>query len=361
MAALSEILRKTTTFLLAVFLWFHALFILNVQSTFTAKCAYYLRLTTSETVLVGLLVIFSFTAGSGFWKPFRSLLYIYQWFKTQAGESPDNLPVSGPQNAPTVPKQPLVTPKQTGIEERAKEFANFLLRPFRRFTVLWCILLLVSTHTGIVWVCLAVISLHLVRKIIAVLKVMLFFDVYLKKAVESVFETVGGAVDIIDAVTSDTTPSNELRTTWRQLKTWGTITAFLRNEYLVTRWAWVWGVISFGLIYIYFALLFSFIYFGIARVNGLLYSWPTALVDSLFIPLFATELPNMLVLRVLGGLQFVLVLGFGFGTFFNFLNRSLFAIHTAATIINDKLTDKRFQEQFVIVGAKLEQSPRQSR
>ena len=81
MAALSESIRKITTFLLAVFIWLHALFILNVQSTLGARCAQYLRLTISETILLALLVIFSFASGSGFWKPFRSLLYIYATHK----------------------------------------------------------------------------------------------------------------------------------------------------------------------------------------------------------------------------------------------------------------------------------------
>src|SRR6266403_6030706 len=77
MEALSENIRKVTTFLLAVFLWLHALFILNVQSTLVIKCAQYLRLTISETLLLTLFVIFSCASGSGFWKPFRSLLYFY--------------------------------------------------------------------------------------------------------------------------------------------------------------------------------------------------------------------------------------------------------------------------------------------
>jgi hypothetical protein len=57
MEALSENIRKITTFLLAVFLWLHALFILNVQSTFAAKSAQYLRLTISETLLLALNVL----------------------------------------------------------------------------------------------------------------------------------------------------------------------------------------------------------------------------------------------------------------------------------------------------------------
>jgi hypothetical protein len=82
MAALSESIRKITTFLLAVFIWLYALFILNVQSTCAARCAQYLRLTISETVLLALLVIFSFASGSGFWATARDDTGQWVWRAT---------------------------------------------------------------------------------------------------------------------------------------------------------------------------------------------------------------------------------------------------------------------------------------
>src|SRR5260370_26458620 len=77
MTALAENTRKATTFLLAVFLWLHALFLLDIQSTLVTKCTKLLQLTSSEVVLFGLLVIFTFLTSSGFWKTLRSLAYIY--------------------------------------------------------------------------------------------------------------------------------------------------------------------------------------------------------------------------------------------------------------------------------------------
>jgi hypothetical protein len=77
----------------------------------------------------------------------------------------------------------------------------------------------------------------------------------------------------------------------------------------------------------------------------------------LFIPLFAKELPKTILLRVLGGVHFSLAVTIGIGTFFGFLQRRLFAIRTAATVVNDKLIDKIFEEKFLILGTKLEVSP----
>jgi hypothetical protein len=379
MATFSETVRKLTTFLLAVFLWLHALFFVNVQSTFATRFARYLRLTTSETLLVVLLVIFSFAAGSSFWKTFRSLLYIYafpfvlfwkamywaflalrsinRWFKAQSDQTPPDAQIIERKDSPTVSAlPPTAAPGSPSARERAKALASFLLRPFRRFMFLWCILLLVSTHSQIVWVCLIVVMVHLARRIFVLLKV-LFSDPYLKKVIARLFDTVGNAVDGIEAFASDSAPSNELRAMRNQVKTWRTITGFLRDEYLVSRWAWVLGVVAFASIYVYISLLFPFAYFGIAKVSGISYSWGSALVNSLFVPLFATEIPRTLPLRVLAGAQFILTVTIGVGTFFNFLQRRVFAIRTAAKVINDQLIDQAFQEKFAILETKLATSP----
>ena len=187
-----------------------------------------------------------------------------------------------------------------------------------------------------------------------------FFDPYLKRAIANLFDVVGRAIDVVAAFTPGTTPTSELRTTWNQLKGWKAITGFLRNEYLVSRWAWFLGAISFGLLYIYIALLFSFAYVGIARVSGISFSWAESLVASLFIPLFATELPKTIYLRLLGGVHCTLVLTVGIGTFYSFLQRRLFAIRTAATVINDRLIDETFDAKFSVLGTKLSESPANS-
>jgi hypothetical protein len=378
--ALSETIRKITTFLLAVIIWLHALFLLNVQSSVAARFAHYLQLTTSEVLLLALVIIFSFASGSGFWRPFRSLLYIYgfpfvvfwkllywsgrglvslnRWFKAQAGQPTTNtLVLEQKQSSDPPPSSP---PAELQAKEKRKEFVDFLLRPFRRFMFLWCILLVVSTHIQIVWVCLIVVMLHLARRMFALLKIMLFFDPYLKRAISNLFDVVGHAIDVVAAFTPETAPSNELRTTWNQLKGWKAITSFLRNEYLVSRWAWFLGAISFGSLYIYVALLFSFAYLGIARVSGISFSWAESLVASLFIPLFATELPKTIYLRLLGGVHCFLVLTIGIGTFYSFLQRRLFAIRTAATVINDRLIDETFDAKFSVLGTKLSESSAKS-
>lgn len=362
METLSEVIRKTTTFLLAVFVWLHALFLLNFGSGIVAKGAYYLRLTTSETIVLALLVIFSFASGSGFWKPVSSVLYIYafpfvlfwkalyclfrairslhRWFKkhsyTEAKSETEKVtpPI-------TIDKPEKATPR----DKQAKAFVKFLARPFYRFVWLWCILLLIATHIEIIWVCLAVVAIHLLRKIFLVLEVMFFFDPYLERAIDSILATVEKAVNAVSIFNPEAEPSDELKNTCTQIKGWKLILGLLKNNYLVSRWAWVLSVASFVLIYVYFAALFSFVYLGMAKVGHVGLSWGNALVSSLFIPLFAADLPRTIAFRLVAGIQVVLVLAVGFGTFYSFLQRRLNMVLKAAAMVNGKLVDRVFEER----------------
>jgi len=373
MATFTEAVRKTTTFFLAVFLWLHAIFFLNIQSTLISKSTRLLRLTSSEVVLFILLVIFSFLAASGFWKTVLSFTYIYffpfvllgyvfywgflmlramnRWFKAQAVPQQNNVLVIK-QDAPAIPPVLPASDSQAQAKKGIADVLRFLLRPFRRFTILWCILLLVTTHIVVVWLCLIVVLAQLARKIFIILKILLFSDPWLKKAGSAAFSGLNTALIALAAVTSDAVPTNELKNLWNQLNLWRKLLNFLKDPYLLSRWAWVLGIVFFGSIYTYIAFLFSFAYFGIARVAGVHYSWPEAFVSSVFILFFVSELPKILAIKLLGGIHCVLVLAVGIGTVVNFLRRKLDAIRRAATDYSDRLADQNIQEKYSILEQK---------
>jgi hypothetical protein len=379
MQTFSESVRKITTVFLAAFLWLHALFFLNPQSAFVSKCSQMLRLTTSEVVLFSLLVLFSFAAGSGFWKQFRSLLYIYgfpfvliaygfywgflilramhRWFKAQSSsqtETRSEIEVTDSSVAPA----PATTASETAsTENQSAEVLKFLLRPFRRFTFLWCILLLVTTHIVVVWMCLVVVMLHLARDISRILKVLFFSGPWLQKAGQNLMTAVETAIVAISVVTPDTSPTPEMKSALTNLKGWTPVINFLKEPYLVSRWAWVLATFCFGSIYCYIAVLFSFAYYGLSKVNGISYPWPDALIASLFIPFFVSELPKILWVKLLGGLHCTLVLAVGIGTLVNFIQRRLRAIHLAAVSVSNRLADQNIRENFLLLEAKLATKP----
>lgn len=376
-ATASELLRRATTLLLALFLWFHAIFLLDFNANHLHRITRLLHFTASEAILLGLLTLFSFLAASGFWKMLRSLAYIYlfpfvvlmyliywcaliarrmnRWFKAQ-GSRKLSIPIAV--EGQKLPQVSNATPKSSdGPKHSKKEFAelfSFVLRPFRRFMLLWCVLLLVTTHTAIVWLCLIVVLVQLARKIFFVLKMLLFSEPWLKKYGPVLFAGLNQALAELAELTPDA-QSDGLKRLWGQLDLWRKILDFLRDPYLMSRWAWVIGFVGFASIYLYVSALFSFAYFGIARVSGITYPWPDALVASLFIPFYVADLPKLLSIRLLGGIHCLLVLAIGFGTVFNFLRRRLDAIRRAADDLSDRL-DKGVREKQTILEARLPSS-----
>ncbi len=126
---------------------------------------------------------------------------------------------------------------------------------------------------------------------------MFFSDPWLRKMGANLFTNIETLIAGVAAVTANSAPTSELKKIWDQLNTWKKVTDFLKDPYLISRWAWVVGLVSLGSLYVYIALLFSFTYYGIARVSGVAYSWTDALIASLFIPFFVTELPKSPVFR----------------------------------------------------------------
>jgi hypothetical protein len=329
-----------------------------------------LHFTTSELALFFLLLIFSFLAASGFWRMVLSLTYIYffpfvlvwyafrwciriiralnRWIVAQAPRKAADARVLGSSNAvlatqvqsPTTGKKP----------QKPGELLRFLSRPFRSFTVLWGILLLVTTHMAVVWLCLVILLLQLGQKIFLLGKVLLSLESWLQKYGPLGFAGLNKTLEALDAFTPGSTPKNkELESLANQLSLWRKILDFLQDPYLMSRWAIVLGVAIFVSINAYFAFLFSFAYYGIAHVTGVSFSWSNALVISMFMPFFATDLPRGVAIHILGGIQCVLVLAIGVGTVMNFLRRKLDSVRQTATTYHERLADDKTMEKYLIL------------
>jgi hypothetical protein len=277
-----------------------------------------------------------------------------RWLKSQA------IPPQFGSSVTVEPVEPVNVPAsansvEVGAKRTAAEILRFLLRPFRRFMLLWCVLLVVTTHVAIVWLCLVVVLAQLARQIFVMLKLLLFspwVGETIRKIGPALLNPINGALAALAAVTRDAAPTSELQNLWNQLNIWTKILSFLKNRYLLSRWAWVIAFIWLGGIYTYIALLFSFAYYGIARVSGISYSWPDAFVTSMFISFFFRDLPKILAVKLLSGIHVFLILGVGVGTILNFLGRKLDAIRTAATEVSDRFADQTIQEKYAILAEK---------
>jgi tetratricopeptide (TPR) repeat protein len=281
-----------------------------------------------------------------------------RWMAARAPQDHGDLTLIGQQAKAAAGVPPARSTPEPPKGKATAEISRFLSRPFRSFTILWGVLLLVTTHPAVVWLCLIVLLLQLARKIFFIGKVLLFSDPWLKKYGPLLFAGLNKTLQALDAVTPDADPGDkEMKSLLGQLNLWRRILAFLKNPYLLSRWAWVIAVGLFISIYTYFSILFSFGYYGIARVSGVNFPWPEALTTSMFLPFFATDLPNVFSVRVLGGIQGTLIVVVGIGTVMNFLRRKLESVRRAATAFSDRLDDQAARDKYLILEAKFSPVP----
>ncbi len=217
--------------------------------------------------------------------------------------------------------------------------------------IFWCILLLVTTHSLVFSVCLFVVLLQLARKIAFIGNSLIRCDDWLKKIGSASFDGFTKVLEGLAAVTPDAAPNPELKSLWHQVDFWRKIPDFLMEPYLMSRWAWFLLIVISGSLYLYVSFLFSFAYYGVARVSGVLLSWPDALVTSIFIPFYVSALQKY-PLKLVGGVHCTLVLAIGVGTVVNFFRTKLDAIRSAAAAHRDRLAEGDIREKCRILEGK---------
>ncbi len=89
--------------------------------------------------------------------------------------------------------------------------------------------------------------------------------------------------------------------------------------------------------YCYISLLFSCMYFGIAKISGLNFPIQQALVDSLFMPFAWSSLPPNLLIKLIAGMQATCVSIIGYNILFRHIGNRLVTITKAAMKLRDPL------------------------
>ena len=83
--------------------------------------------------------------------------------------------------------------------------------------------------------------------------------------------------------------------------------------------------------------MFSFAYYGVARVQLIPYTWPQAILTSIFIPGFVGHLPRNAPLRLLGGIQWTIFAGLSLGALMTYYNRRLAELQRVTELVNQRL------------------------
>ena len=281
---------KLLRFFLALFLWAHAVFAVNIPPNALAPISTWLHLSASEAILVCLLLLFTFVTGSSFWRGVANVAYIYFFpfvllFYVGAGVTLGLVRVTRRLKPATASRSLTVNaaqPQQTGSDLQAATSGPpncaaprtaaaatlaMLGTPFRRFSLLWGFLLLVATHKPILWLALAVLLLHIGSAVLFIARSAMKSGTVLEKIAEGIRKATEDLLEKLRLVTPDTVPTNDLKNVWTSFRAYEVGVRALKDERLLSRWALLFYAAVIGTFHLYLALLFSFAYCGIARIS----------------------------------------------------------------------------------------------
>lgn len=366
--------RKAVRFILAAVMWLHALFVFHAPVPDLSRLGTRIQLTTSEAIVFALLLIFSALATYGWGRLTLDLIYIYffpfvllyivgKWTILAlirvnkfcaAGTSIEfKLPTTPSVKVIQAPAQPPVEPqKAEEIQTRWEEVRSAVTRPFRRFTLLWCLLLLFTTHRHLLDVALAIVVVHVAFILAAILKVTVFSAGVLTNLEDRIKENTDTLLAKIASVTRETAATNDLRNIWLRIAGIQLGVAALRNKQLVSRWATILGFAFLTIVYMYVAFLFSFIYYGIAHAQSISLPWPSALVTSTFIPFAFGDLPSNIWLKLVGGIQCVIVLAVSASTVIGYMLRKAEGLQQVALVLTDRFAAEDVRARLSILEEK---------
>jgi hypothetical protein len=201
---------------------------------------------------------------------------------------------------------------------------------------------------------LAVLLLQLVGKIYRVTRLFWFSKSFLDKAATSVSSFLNDTINKLTSLNFESVPLLELKNLLAQIKAFKLVLGFVAKSTFISRLTFGVGLFMLVCAHLYFALIFSCVYVGAAKVADLTLAWPNSLAISIFILAYVTELPNTLMLRVLGGIHFTLFLTLGAGTVVSYFRRQLEPLRSALASVDVRLSEVGMQEKVIVLQTKVE-------
>ncbi len=371
-------IRWLIRLLAATVIWSHALMILPIYQPPIGRWAAAINLTESEAVLILILAFLSVLWSYGLSKFALDLGYIYVFpfvllfyfirlllgairlfYKMFFPEESAALVAPAQEPTETVPVLPSQSVTKTSGKRTRRAFGKRLAldvsRPIRQFTLLWGLLLLLSSRPWLVWVALAIIMAHLFRTLLKIL-VLTVFSMKWLSGLEGKLEAYaeGLITKVLEASQkAEGTKQTEVRKWLGILIGLKTAAAILASKRFVAQAVLALGFVAFAVVYVYISLLFSFAYYGVAHVLSIGLSWGQALVISIFIPVMVTALPHNAWLLLLGGLHAFFVLSLGVGTVLGYLGKKLDTFRNAAETLNSRLEKEEVKKAMTQLAKEL--------
>ncbi len=151
--------------------------------------------------------------------------------------------------------------------------------------------------------------------------------------------------------------TQEVRNSWASLRLFLIGINFLQDRRRVAQWTVFLGGVTFIIIYLYLALLFSFEYYGVARLEGTPFAWGDALITSVFIPIAYPDLPHTRLLKLAGGIQWACVFVLGASTVVSVFREKLGPLYEVLNTITRKMEEDEVKTTLIVIKDELTKPP----
>ncbi len=348
---------------MAVGFWIHAVYATHLI-TFPA----HLRPSISHHLVAPLLIIlicyYSFFGENGWYSVLSDILYIYFWpciflakrtwqivkygYKFVRARvvvtSPDLI-------TRRLPQQPVIeSPKNEPKPEPPKPtFISRSIRPFSQFILLWAMVILATNNRVLIVISTAITLLGATIAIYRLWDLMADASSWIEKLKGDFARQIATNVGRVRAW-EEVSDLEEITKAANALKMLEAIFTFIAdNKKFLARATTILAGFTSVAFYCYISFLFSCVYAGMAKVQGISWPWSAAFVDSLYIPFAFTNLPNNIPIQFMGGLQAVAITLIGWNIFFRHLNSRFERIAVAASELRGSFEDKVLRVKLTLI------------
>ena len=347
--------RKVIRETLALAFWMHAMYLTGLL-TLPGIANPNLPRYAYNSVLLVFIVNYSLFSENGWWSVLFDLIYIYflpfiyvgkvcQWIAKLSAKSftsrviwqnPQLLRI--PINTVTPHGAPAATKADNSIRSSAKLITSRrAARLFFKFSLLWSLLILTVNSKIFLSFAVFVTALGASRAIFSLWGLFSGQATWLEKVELAIATVIAQWTAKIEAWDKVSNPE-EIRQAINNLKIYRSVLNFIAdNTSFLASWAFTASIVISIPFYCYISLLFSCMYFGIAKISGLNFPIQQALVDSLFMPFAWSSLPPNLLIKLIAGMQATCVSIIGYNILFRHIGNRLVTITKAAMKLRDPL------------------------
>ncbi|MBS1802776.1 MAG: hypothetical protein JST28_05385 [Acidobacteria bacterium] len=339
---------------LGISIWLHAFYVTNLFPLPHLPQFAQPRYLVNAALTIFILN-YSFFSDRGWWSVLFDLCYVYSlpfiyagkilWLSSKFafGRLKATTKFNAPQlilNASSKPNATTAPP----VESKKAEKTPTLASRFFRFTVLWSIFVFTVYNRPVLGLVVLIVLVGALRAFRTL------WGLFSEGTGGDVFEARMqlALLTHVDKIVNWNGVDNEadIRGQLNVVKMYQAIIAFIHDNWgIIARWSFVLSLMISIPFYLYMSYLFACCYFGVGRILGHPFPFGTAFLDSLYIPFAWTELPKNFSIRLMGGLQAVLVSAIGYSIFFRHLGTRFQRIQSVTTKLRGRLANDAVRQR----------------